>query len=555
MKKVFLSSSKVTNNLKNLLPNILMLAVIAFFSSNSLAYDSDGDGIEDDIDTVMEKDGTIVISENTQWDAGEITLKSDVQIAYGVTLTIPPGTTLEANSSNVTVFGELLIKGVSQNTKIRQLNMSFARLNSSELGYIQINDSIIEQGVFLGASGYGSFDITDSLFKEVSGFYIWYPRQDSSVVRNIFQDSSGLLILLQGRQLLIKNNVFITPISTFAIKVRADYQTTLKLEFNSFLVTDKNAIELQYGADDVPGGVTAINNYFGTTDESVIQNMILDKNDDLQYPTEVEYIPFLTEPHPDTPVQIDTDGDGLLDIEDNCPDYPNPDQIDTDLDDIGDVCDSDDDNDGVLDTDDSSPLAPTNDSDGDGVANNSDAFPLDSTETTDTDGDGVGDNADAFPSDPTETVDTDGDGVGNNMDGDDDNDGVIDAEDASPLDPTNDSDGDGLANNADAFPLDNTETTDTDGDGVGNNADVDDDGDGVVDTDDPYPLDSTRQFQKLLDVDGNDKVDALTDGLLILRYSFGLTGDSLIVGVVAEDATRNSAEEIEAYLATLMPSL
>ena len=68
-------------------------------------------------------------------------------------------------------------------------------------------------------------------------------------------------------------------------------------------------------------------------------------------------------------------------------------------------------------------------------------------------------------------------------------------------------------------------------------------------------MDSTRQFQKLLDVDGNDKVDALTDGLLILRYSFGLTGDSLIGGVVAEDATRTSAEEIEAYLATLMPSL
>ena len=55
------------------------------------------------------------------------------------------------------------------------------------------------------------------------------------------------------------------------------------------------------------------------------------------------------------------------------------------------------------------------------------------------------------------------------------------------------------------------------------------------------------------DVDGNGTQDALTDGLLILRYSFGLTGDSLISGVVAEDATRKTAEEIEAYLATLMP--
>ena len=57
------------------------------------------------------------------------------------------------------------------------------------------------------------------------------------------------------------------------------------------------------------------------------------------------------------------------------------------------------------------------------------------------------------------------------------------------------------------------------------------------------------------DVDGNGTQDALTDGLLILRYSFGLTGDSLISGAVADDATRKTAEEIEAYLATLKPSL
>jgi hypothetical protein len=42
----------------------------------------------------------------------------------------------------------------------------------------------------------------------------------------------------------------------------------------------------------------------------------------------------------------------------------------------------------------------------------------------------------------------------------------------------------------------------------------------------------------LLDVDGNGQIDALTDGLLILRYLFGLEGDTLIAGVVAQDATR-----------------
>ena len=59
----------------------------------------------------------------------------------------------------------------------------------------------------------------------------------------------------------------------------------------------------------------------------------------------------------------------------------------------------------------------------------------------------------------------------------------------------------------------------------------------------------------LADVDGNGNVDALTDGLLMLRYLAGLEGGSLIGQVVATDATRTTAIDIEAHLKTLMPSL
>ena len=127
------------------------------------------------------------------------------------------------------------------------------------------------------------------------------------------------------------------------------------------------------------------------------------------------------------------------------------------------------------------------------------------------------------------------DGIGNNADEDDDNDGVPD--------------------DSDAFPLDATESIDTDLDGIGNNADEDDDNDGVLDIVDLYPLDASKTNEQLLDIDDNGKVDALTDGIIILRYVFGLRGDQLINGVVAEDATRTTAEEIEAYLASLMPSI
>jgi hypothetical protein len=58
----------------------------------------------------------------------------------------------------------------------------------------------------------------------------------------------------------------------------------------------------------------------------------------------------------------------------------------------------------------------------------------------------------------------------------------------------------------------------------------------------------------LLDVDGNGQIDALTDGLLILRYLFGLEGDTLIAGVLAQDATRTTAIEIQTHLAGLTPT-
>ena len=56
-----------------------------------------------------------------------------------------------------------------------------------------------------------------------------------------------------------------------------------------------------------------------------------------------------------------------------------------------------------------------------------------------------------------------------------------------------------------------------------------------------------------LDVDADGSSQALTDGILILRYMAGFQGDTLINNAVGPDATRSSAAEIEAYLDTLMP--
>ena len=54
-----------------------------------------------------------------------------------------------------------------------------------------------------------------------------------------------------------------------------------------------------------------------------------------------------------------------------------------------------------------------------------------------------------------------------------------------------------------------------------------------------------------LDIDQDGSVDALSDGLIILRYLFGLTGQPLTTGVISDDAQRSSIAEIEEYLLQL----
>ena len=51
------------------------------------------------------------------------------------------------------------------------------------------------------------------------------------------------------------------------------------------------------------------------------------------------------------------------------------------------------------------------------------------------------------------------------------------------------------------------------------------------------------------DIDGNGAVDALTDGLLLLRYMMGLRGEALIDHAVGASAERNTAPDIESYIA------
>ena len=107
----------------------------------------------------------------------------------------------------------------------------------------------------------------------------------------------------------------------------------------------------------------------------------------------------------------------------------------------------------------------------------------------------------------------------------------------------------------DEFPKDASEWMDSDSDGIGNNADLDDDGDGFTDEEEladgtnPLSRFSCRSGCFSFDIDENSEAKALTDGLLVIRHLFGFTGDALATGAISTNATRDRAEDISTLLA------
>ena len=294
------------------------------------------------------------------------------------------------------------------------------------------------------------------------------------------------------------NSIIIDPNGVMHVPFSDEDSDVLKYATKSTGVSQTNEIRVQFGqygsvtgtvVDDTT--ITVMTPLSGLTPDT-IDITLWDKDDNSHILSST--FEFIS--------QDDLDNDGVLNVNDDCP------------------------NDAGTSTQD---LTGCPDDDGDGYSNSGDAFPSDASENSDADGDGVGDNADAFPSDASEDSDSDGDGVGDNSDAfpsntfeqsDTDGDGVGDNSDSFPNDAseTQDSDGDGVGDNSDAFPMNAFEIFDSDGDGVGDNTDdfpndasesVDTDGDGVGDNSDAYPNDSSQSTDIDSDGDGVNDVNDL----------------------------------------------
>ena len=256
------------------------------------------------------------------------------------------------------------------------------------------------------------------------------------------------------------------------------------------------------------------------------------------------------------PAPADTDGDGVIDLVDQCPDTA----VGIKVTPLG--CEVDSDNDGVVDSKDKCPNTAgctkvddngcELDSDGDGVADSQDKCPdtpagAKVNETgceLDSDNDGVVDSKDKCPETPAGTkvnetgcaLDADGDGVADSQDKcpdtpagakvnetgcelDSDNDGVVDSKDKCPETPAGtkvnetgcelDSDNDGVADSQDKCPETpaGAKVNET-------GCELDSDNDGVVDSKDncPNPAAGSKVDETGCEPDGDaDGVSDATD--------------------------------------------
>lgn len=238
-----------------------------------------------------------ILSQNLVLESDKIYIVNGIlQVAEQASLTVHSGASILGGE--IQVFGEFHVNGSAEgivdidNTTIRIGNNSFTDSALISIDYANIsNSSVYSPG---GEAKYGTLHLTNSRIEDNEDIYLWYPNRDVKISGNVFKNTDISIGISDDITVNIENNLF----QGSNIVNWASYGNSRTiLEFNSIMEDSK--VKLQYTSG---GNVEAINNYWGTTDVSVIEGLIYDKNNDLNLRGEISFDPFLLEPHIDTPL-------------------------------------------------------------------------------------------------------------------------------------------------------------------------------------------------------------------------------------------------------------
>jgi hypothetical protein len=255
------------------------------------------------------------ITSDTTWTAANspYTIMSTILIPENVTLTIEPGVTVTAQSSLSTMFlinGVITAHGDATNriTFDGNGNANFFKTNHPvSKGFVDLDHCIVRNGQSaFWFDNTGSFNLTNSQLSYLSQeSCLWYPSQDTFIEFNTFTNTSGIKIGTDDSSkpsgfVFVKYNLFINN-QGYIINNFASYGFS-KTFVNNNSFTDTSGIILEVEKTSTTADMDASQNYWGTTDTTIIDFKIYDKNDDDSCSSFINYLPLLDIPDPETPI-------------------------------------------------------------------------------------------------------------------------------------------------------------------------------------------------------------------------------------------------------------
>jgi hypothetical protein len=265
-----------------------------------------------------------VLSKDTTWTAANspYIINSTVQIPANVTLTIAPGVTVISNVSESSSFANrrgnmFLIRGWisaigTADKKIifdgRGYSNFFNAYYSDASAFVGLDHCVIRDGASLWWGGHGYFQLTNSELSNLSYYsLISYPANAITIAYNTFTNSAGFSIGQSSPgYVYIEFNTFSgkNPSLSYTDALIQNWACYGSLKttvlYNSFV--NMSGIILKLPPGSASAAMEAAQNYWGTTDTTIINSMIYDKNDDITCAGFIDYLPILLVPHPDTPV-------------------------------------------------------------------------------------------------------------------------------------------------------------------------------------------------------------------------------------------------------------
>ena len=256
-----------------------------------------------------------MLSSNAVWALAQspYLITDTLQIPEGITLQIEEGVVVKcANQVSYCflVHGSVSAEGSKNNPIIFDANtkLLFSQLNAPDTMLITLNNTHINNsGGIIGGDdsghGRGSLQLINStVTKMTRASQILRPRGSKVIIqKNIFIDSKGFLFgdnsLNQGISII--NNRFVSKYGGTGSWIETKWiESGMTIRDNSFL---SEGIAISVGEAYQGNNIDLSNNYWGTTSTQVIDGKIEDYNDKITLAGPLNYQPFLTEPHPETP--------------------------------------------------------------------------------------------------------------------------------------------------------------------------------------------------------------------------------------------------------------